>query len=48
MAPKLTPADLQGLCKKLAPRYSGHWLTLRTFDNGVTYSVVNAQRKEVR
>ena len=48
MAVKLTPADLQGLSKKLAPRYSGPWVTLRILDNGVTYSVVNPASKEVR
>ena len=47
-AVKLTPADLQGLSKKLAPRYSGPWVTLRAFDNGVTYSVVNPEAREVR
>ena len=48
VAVKLTPADLQDLSQKLAPRYSGPWVTLRTFDNRVTYSVVNPESKEVR
>ena len=48
VAVKLTPVDLQGLSKKLAPRYSGPWVTLRTFDNGVTYSVVNSESNDVR
>ena len=48
VAVKLAPADLQGPSKKLAPRYSGPCLTLRTFDNGVTYIVVNPESREAR
>ena len=48
VAVKLTPADLQCLPKKLAPRYSGTWVKLRTFGNDVTYSAVNPESKEVR
>ena len=48
MAVKLTPVDLQGLSKTLAPRCSGPWAMLHTFDSGVTHSVVSPASKEVR
>ena len=47
VAVALTTAEVQGLSKKLAPSYSGPWVTLRISDNRVTYSVVNPESKDV-
>ena len=39
MGVKLTPADLQGVFTKLAPKYSGPWVIFECFENGTTYHV---------
>ncbi|KAL8274546.1 hypothetical protein Esti_001567 [Eimeria stiedai] len=39
LAIKLTSAELQGVSRKLAPRYSGPWTVTRALENGTTYCV---------
>ncbi|KAL8440062.1 hypothetical protein Efla_004046 [Eimeria flavescens] len=39
VAIKLTPKELQGISRKLAPRYSRPWTVPRVLENGTTYCV---------
>ena len=39
VAIRLTPAELNGVSNKLAPKYAGPWVVVECFENGTTYKV---------